>query len=158
MNFIPNTLFTGLSVCLCSLLSVNPVAAQIAGDRSLSTVVDRNGNVYTITGGSIKGGNLFHSFSEFSVPLDFTAHFDNGVNIQNIIGRVTGDGASNINGLIRANGTANLILINPNGINFGQGAQLDIGGSFLTTTADAIVFDDGTVFSANLHSAGWSDQ
>ncbi|OKH22147.1 hypothetical protein NIES593_13160 [Hydrococcus rivularis NIES-593] len=122
--------------------------AQVASDETLPTQVNRSGGVFEITGGSQAGGNLFHSFREFSVPNENTAFFNNGSDIVNIISRVTGGSTSNINGLIRANGNANLVLINPSGIQFGPNARLNIGGSFLGSTADSLVFEDGTVFSA----------
>ncbi|MCC5620447.1 filamentous hemagglutinin N-terminal domain-containing protein [Nostoc sp. CHAB 5715] len=111
--------------------------------------VTRDGNTFNITEGTQAGKNLFHSFSEFSVPIGGTASFNNAVDIQNIISRVTGGSVSNIDGIISTKGAANLFLINPNGIIFGQGAQLNIGGSFVATTANALQFGNQGFFSAS---------
>ena len=139
--------FTGSLVgCLVS----NPLSAQIIPDGSLETEVDNSNSVTEITGGTQAESNLFHSFEDFSVEAGNTAFFNNGAEISNIISRVTGSNISEINGVIKANGEANLVLINPNGINLGDGASLDIGGSFLGSTADSIIFEDGSVLGSNL--------
>ncbi|WP_088239709.1 filamentous hemagglutinin N-terminal domain-containing protein [Calothrix rhizosoleniae] len=130
------------------LFLVPSAIAQVTSDNSLNTKVTVDGIKYQIENGTISGTNLFHSFDQFSVPTNGSAIFKNNTNIQNIFGRVTGGNISNIDGLIEANGTASLYLINPNGVIFGSGASLNIGGSFVTSTADIILFPDNVKFSA----------
>ncbi|MEO0834636.1 MAG: filamentous hemagglutinin N-terminal domain-containing protein [Cyanobacteria bacterium J06642_3] len=131
-------------------LICSPLAAQITPDGTLGTEVNTDDQVTEITGGTTADNNLFHSFQDFSVETNGTAFFNNAGNIEHIIGRVTGNNSSLIDGLIRANGSANLILINPQGISFGSNASLDIGGSFLGSTAESVIFEDGTVFNADV--------
>ena len=139
---------------VCSLagwcLVSGPLSAQITPDRTLGTEVNTTDDLTEITGGTKANSNLFHSFQDFSLSTGNTAFFNNGLDINNIISRVTSNNISNIDGLIRANGSANLILINKNGISFGANASLDIGGSFLASTAESVIFEDGTVLNTDL--------
>ncbi|HAA26531.1 MAG TPA: hypothetical protein DCE56_01160, partial [Cyanobacteria bacterium UBA8553] len=129
-----------VSLFSCCLISISSVEAQqVAGDGTLSTTVtSSNGLSFIINNGQRAGDNLFHSFSQFSIPTGGSALFNNAVDVKNIISRVTGGSVSQIDGLIQTNGTANLFLINPSGIIFGPNAQLNIGGSFVASTASAV--------------------
>ncbi|MDM9586148.1 S-layer family protein [Nostoc sp. GT001] len=134
------------------LLWCASVSAQLTPDGTLNTAVSQSGNNFTITNGSAAKSNLFHSFQQFSVPTGGSATFDliNTPNISTIFSRVTGGNISNIDGLIQTingNNPVSLFLINPSGIIFGANAQLNIGGSFIGSTASSIKFADGAEFS-----------
>jgi filamentous hemagglutinin family protein len=162
--------------CLLMLLGVVgaiasfpfPVGAQLqpiadtAPDRSLGTTVEPL-NVQTdlIRNGvrSANGVNLFHSFQEFNIGQGRGAYFIvPDTNVVNILARVTGGNPSQILGTLGSrqqlpDGTfagtaANLFLMNPNGIVFGENARLDLGGSFTATTANGVEFGDRGSFDA----------
>ncbi|MHC5675641.1 filamentous hemagglutinin N-terminal domain-containing protein, partial [Nostoc sp.] len=134
----------------------SPAQAQITPDNTLGGEASQikqnvliNGALGDkIEGGAARGSNLFHSFSEFNIPDGQRVYFANPIGIENILTRVTGGNASNIFGTLGVAGAANLFLINPNGILFGQNARLDVQGSFVGTTANGVQFGNQGFFSA----------
>ncbi len=141
-----------------SILLGSSTLAQITPDDTLRTqrsVVTPDVNINRaiadrIDGGVIRGTNLFHSFLEFNIGDGQRVYFLNPAGIENILTRVTGNNVSNILGTLGVTGgNANLFFINPNGIIFGRNARLDIRGSFVATTANAIQLGNQGFFSAS---------
>jgi filamentous hemagglutinin family protein len=137
---------------LASVWPIASVAAQtvngIVGDRSLPdpSIVQQVGADAGITGGTIRGSHLFHSFERFSIPTGGSAWFQAAPTLQTIFARVTGNSVSQIDGVLGS--STSLFLLNPNGILFGPNAHLAVSGSFLATTANSFRFADGSEFSA----------
>ncbi|MBI4780709.1 MAG: filamentous hemagglutinin N-terminal domain-containing protein [Oscillatoriophycideae cyanobacterium NC_groundwater_1537_Pr4_S-0.65um_50_18] len=128
-----------------------PIADETLGDEQSIVSPDeviRGVPSNRIDGGARRGTNLFHSFQEFNIDAGRGAYFTNPDGVTNILTRVTGGNQSDILGTLGVLGNANLFLINPNGILFGQDARLDVGGSFVSSTANSIGFDNGFTFSA----------
>jgi filamentous hemagglutinin family protein len=148
-------LFAGLAVGAIggAGLTSKPVWAQVTSDGTLNTTVSTIGNDARIIDGTAVGGNLFHSFGQFSIPTGGSAAFDlvNTPNVSTIFSRVTGGTVSNIDGVIQttnSNNPVSLFLINPAGILLGPNASLNIGGSFIGTTASSIKFANGSEFAS----------
>ncbi|MGL5063609.1 MAG: beta strand repeat-containing protein, partial [Microcoleus sp.] len=138
--------FTSLAVWELGLVAPSRIAtAQIneAFDGTNTKVNSIGGDRFNITDGTQSGTNLFHSFQQFSLTPGQTAIFHADPSIRNILGRVVGGNASIINGTIQVTGNANLFLMNPAGIVFGQNASLNIPGTFTATTATGIGFNNG---------------
>ncbi|GAX38376.1 filamentous hemagglutinin outer membrane protein [Nodularia sp. NIES-3585] len=145
-----------LAVCIAPYTASGDFAkAQITPDSSLgaeSSILTPNVSIDglpadRVDGGAIRGTSLFHSFREFNVGNGQRVFFANPGGIENIFSRVTETNPSTILGTLGVNGGANLFLLNPNGIIFGPNARLDLGGSFLASTARSIKFTDGIEFS-----------
>ncbi|MEB3362156.1 MAG: filamentous hemagglutinin N-terminal domain-containing protein, partial [Synechococcaceae cyanobacterium] len=151
-GFIPTLLALLVSASGSAALAQN----SIVPDATLTTpsVVTRvdTGPIttYNITGGALRnsGQFLFHSFSLFSLLPNEVGSFLNGSGVQTIFSRVTGGSPSQIDGLIKSSGTANLYLINPQGIIFGPTGAIQVGGSFVASTASAITFGDQSFAAA----------
>lgn len=94
--------------------------------------------------GTTAGNNLFHSFSEFNIVPGQTVRFTGSNSLQNVISRVTGPDSSSINGVLQSLiPNAAFFFINPHGVTFGVGAQVDVPGAFHVSTADKLDFQHG---------------
>ncbi|GAB4380375.1 MAG: hypothetical protein Kow00121_36490 [Elainellaceae cyanobacterium] len=137
----------GMALLVVEAGQGQPVPDETLGEAR-SRVIDRGSNNFDIDGGAIRDSNLFHSFQEFGVAENGSVYFLNPDRVTNIFSRVTGANRSDILGTLGVRGGANLFLMNPNGILFGTGARLDVQGSFVGTTANAIGFGEQGFFSA----------
>ncbi|MBW4651538.1 MAG: filamentous hemagglutinin N-terminal domain-containing protein [Kaiparowitsia implicata GSE-PSE-MK54-09C] len=139
---------SGTLVLALGALMAGRSLAQVSPDATLGTeastvseaVAVPGGTGDRITGGATRGTNLFHSFSDFNIAPEQRVYFARPDVVDTIITRVTGGGGSVINGTLGVEGAATLFLLNPNGIVFGPGAQLDVAGSVVATTASGIQF------------------
>ena len=127
------------------------IAQNVTLDGTLGTAGTLAGPTYTIrqTDGTTLGNNLFHSFGRFNLNVGEIANFESAASVRNILARITGGSPSSIDGILQVSGsTANLFLMNPQGMLFGRNARLNVGGSFVATTAHAIQFGNQGSFSA----------
>jgi filamentous hemagglutinin family protein len=129
---------------------ITPDAGAALG---LGTTAVKAGNVTTIDGGTLAGANLFHSFTEFSLAAGDTAQWvragGGASGVANVISRVTGGQASQIAGRIDSTAlpNASFFFINPAGVIFAKGAQVNVPGAALFSTASELRFAGGAKFA-----------
>lgn len=137
-----------LAALACSAASA---VAQIATDGSLGGRQSFAGSNVVIGAGAgtTRGGNVFHSFSDFNVRRGQSVTFTGPSSTKNVLARVTGTNSTLINGpLLNRAGRSRLYVINPLGITVGEGARLDSPGGLVLTTAADVRFADGSLFNA----------
>ena len=147
----------GWQLLVVVFVLVAGVPTSRAGDMVLDGKLGPGGPLagpnYDITAdlGRTVGNNLFHSFARFNLSAGDLATFSGPANIQNILTRVTGGGASSIDGTVRSSiAGANVFLINPSGVVFGPNAAVDVTGSFAVSTANYLKLANGARFVAAL--------
>ncbi len=112
------------------------------GATQTQVLVDAGGDQFEIRGGAQAGENLFHRFDQLDLEAGQTANFQTPAGLEAVFSQV-GGGPSSIDGTLKVSGSsADLFLLNPNGVVFGPNAQLDLNGSFTATTADRIQVGD----------------
>nr|WP_262387475.1 GLUG motif-containing protein [Pseudomonas chlororaphis] len=125
----------GMVVAAVSLLGVGAMSSAFALPTG-NTHVSGEANILTFNDGkemsiNQKSDKLITNWNEFSVKKDEKVSFHQPTKSSVALNRVVGVKASNIQGQIDANGQ--VFLVNPNGVVFGQGAQVNVGGLVAST-------------------------
>lgn len=92
------------------------------------TQVAQSGSITDVTGTQ---QNNIVKWTDFSVNQGETVRFDNGAQEKNYLNLVTGPKTSEIAGAIE--GGKDVYLVNPHGVIFHQGAQVDVGNLYVST-------------------------
>jgi filamentous hemagglutinin family protein len=114
-----------LTACLTTGAMGLPDGATIVNG---TVQITTNGSTQTITQGSNKA---IINWNGFNIDVGELVHFVQPGSISAILNRVVGQDPSQILGAMRANGQ--VFLINPNGVVFGQTANIDVGSLVVST-------------------------
>ena len=108
-----------------TLVQASPIGGQVVSGAG---AIAQSGNVTTITQSS---QNLSLTWKSFNVGSNETVNFLQPSASAIAVNRIFDTNGSRILGHLNANGQ--IYLINPNGILFGQGAQVNVGGLVAST-------------------------
>ncbi len=139
--------------------SIEPVAetpTMIQPATSDTSVVQQS-NQFNILGGQSSGGvapNLIHQFQQFDLDTGDAANFVVDPNVANVISLINALQPSSIDGLLQITSNdllnasnANLFLVNPAGIVFGENVSLSLPANLTATTASGLLFEDTYLLS-----------
>ena len=122
-----------------------PLLAQIQPVEP--TVINQSGQEFVIDAGVLSedGKNIFHTFEQFGLNQEQIANFLANPETENIFNRVIGNDPSFVDGLIKVTGgNPDFYFLNPNGVIFGQHAQINVPAAFYASTATSLQFgNDG---------------
>src|SRR6476660_3580604 len=132
---------------------LGPTATATSFTSNAGKTLQVPGNLYVVPQslGQKAGANLFHSFDTLNIGSGDAAVFTTADPFNNVITRVSGGAYSSISGilsLLPGAGKPSFFFINPNGIVFSEGAQIDMPAAFHMSTANRLRFDDGIVSRA----------
>ena len=143
---------------LCALVAgalTAPFAAQTAyalpieGAANAATNkteadISTSGAVMDIVG---KTDHNILKWEDFSIEQNEKVRFDGGSQTRDYLNLVTGEGASNIYGTIE--GGRNVYLVNPHGILFAKGSQVNTGALYLSTANPTDIAAATNTFKTN---------
>ena len=122
-----------------------PIEGANAATNADAATIRTNGTVMDIAG---KTEHNVLRWEDFSIEQNEKVRFDGGAQTRDYLNLVTGEGASNIYGTIE--GGRNIYLVNPHGILFAKGSQVNTGALYLSTAnVDAVASAAGTSWGGN---------
>lgn len=131
------------ALCIVSLPSfAGPTGGQVTAG---SATITRSGTATTINQASNKAAI---DWTKFSVGANESVRFNQPSASALTLNRVTGTESSTILGSISANGQ--VFILNPNGVLFGAGSQVNVGG----LTASTLRLDNANFMAGNYKFAG----
>ena len=134
------------------LITSTKSIAQVIPDNTLHTVVDSvkttTGTLSNISGGTLKGQNLFHSLQILNINKGDEVDLLNPNSVNRIFIRVTGGNSTIIDGMLNSSSNSSVYLINQSGLLISKNAIFNIGGPLILTTASKFGFSDGSAFSS----------
>ncbi len=123
----PMGIGTCLSLALLAPAMAGPDGGKVVGGKATITTSGRETTI------NQKSNRALIEWDRFNLDAGEAVRFQQPGRKAITVNRVTGNGASTINGEITAKG--NVWLLNPNGVLIGSSAVIDVGG-FLATTSD----------------------
>lgn len=123
-RFALNTVFAATLACYAPLAQANPAGAEVVAG---SAQLQQQGNSLVI---SNTPGTIIN-WQSFSIQPHELTRFVQQSAQSAVLNRVVGQDPSQILGQLQSNGQ--VFLINPNGVVFGQGAQVDVAGLLAST-------------------------
>ncbi|MGE4112423.1 MAG: filamentous hemagglutinin N-terminal domain-containing protein, partial [Burkholderiales bacterium] len=120
----PKALVLAVAACFGMSAQANPTAPVVVhGSASFATA----GNILNVT----NSANAIINWGSFSIGANELTRFIQPSALSAVLNRVTGQDPSAILGALQSNGR--VFLVNPNGIMFGAGAQIDVAGLVAST-------------------------
>jgi filamentous hemagglutinin family protein len=144
-------------------VAIFAAACQISFAQNNSRALPTGGNVVagnaTITQSNLQvninqtSQRAVVNWDQFNVGKDASVNFNQPNSSAVTLNRVTGASGSVIDGAVRANGQ--VILVNPNGVTFGKGAQIDAAGVVASTLdiSNKNFMEGKSTFSGNAQGA-----
>lgn len=124
--FLPPVLAACLGVAGIGSAVANPSNPTVVNGQ---VTFSQNGNVFTIT----NSPSAIINWNSFSINAGEMVRFIQQNSSSSVLNRITGQDPSRIMGALESNGR--VFLINPNGIMFGAGSQVNVAGLVASTLA-----------------------